>query len=251
MVPAAELVRRMSGRALPDASAPRVQREIDRIRDGKRLRPVLAVGDTIADGEHRLAAVHRVSPSASVAVVRIAGNQTKGEDQMSKSKIQKSTIQDAGARSFIAGFADELARRYGNDPACAGLASKCHALADGPALPDDGTGLASAMQDGAITSTYRTNTSKVEQALGRMTELRKRDDLTPEAQSRCPQGVARPADGIFARCVTWRGAELSRSIARRMHADMRLRPAVSAPLWLVTTQRSGRPRRSCRRPTPA
>ncbi len=39
------------------------------------------------------------------------------------------------------------------------------------------------MLDGAVTSTYRTNTSKVEQALGRMTELRKRDDLTPEAQA--------------------------------------------------------------------
>ena len=54
-VPAAVLIRQVTGRALPDVSAGRVRRETDRIRSGKRLRPVLVVGNTIADGEHRLA----------------------------------------------------------------------------------------------------------------------------------------------------------------------------------------------------
>ena len=49
-------------------------------------------------------------------------------------------------------------------------------------MPDDGTTLATAMQDGAVTSQYRTSAEKVEKALGRMTELRKRDDISPEAQ---------------------------------------------------------------------
>ena len=96
MVPAAELVRRMSGRALPDVSAPRVQREIDRIRDGKRLRPVLAVGDAIADGEHRLAAVAHVNPSAPVAVFD-RGNTENERGPSVQEKIRRALQNGAAA----------------------------------------------------------------------------------------------------------------------------------------------------------
>ena len=99
---------------------------------------------------------------------------------MSKTKISKS-VENASARAAIAAAADAL-DRYASEPGVSGLVSKLRAAIEAPSVPDDGNTLASAMLDGAVTSTYRTNTSKVEQALGRMTELRKRDDLTPEAQ---------------------------------------------------------------------
>lgn len=99
---------------------------------------------------------------------------------MSKQKISKS-IENASARAAIAAAADEL-DRYASEPGVAGLVSKLRAAIEAPSVPDDGTGLSTAMLDGATTTQYRTSAEKVEKALGRMTELRKRDDISPEVQ---------------------------------------------------------------------
>lgn len=166
---------------MPDASDPRVQREIERVRDGKRLRPVLAAGDVIADGEHRLVAANHLDPTAAIAVIRTArSNEKRKGTPVSKQKIQKS-IQSSAARAAIASCADEL-DRYASEPGVAGLVSKLRASIEAPGVPDDGTTLATGMLDGAVTSQYRTSAEKVEKALGRMTELRKRDDISPEAR---------------------------------------------------------------------
>ena len=71
MIPAAELVRRMTGRQLPAVSDSRVQREIGQIREGKRRHPILAVGDVVVDGEHRLAAAAHLDPTAPVAIIAV------------------------------------------------------------------------------------------------------------------------------------------------------------------------------------
>ena len=178
-IPAAELVRRMAGRALPDVSAPRVQREIDRIRDGKRLRPVLAAGDTVADGEHRLCAVHHLDPTAPVAVIRTTGSNEKRKGTP-VSKIQKTSIQSAADRAAIAQCAERLEQSA--DPASQGLASKLRSAIQGSVLPDDGTGLSTAMLDGATTTQYRTSAEKFEDAHTRMFEASKRDDLDPRTR---------------------------------------------------------------------
>ena len=99
---------------------------------------------------------------------------------MSKQKINKS-VESAKARAAIAAAADEL-DRYASEPGVSGLVSKLRAAIEAPGSPDDGRGLSTSMLDGQVTTPYATNTSKVEKALSRMTELRKRDDLTPEAQ---------------------------------------------------------------------
>ena len=135
------------------------------------------------------AATVKAEPARPVVVFKSAApelpatgerNNDKGVEKMSKTKISKS-VENASARAAIAAAADAL-DRYASEPGVSGLVSKLRAAIEAPSVPDDGNTLASAMLDGAVTSTYRTNTSKVEQALGRMTELRKRDDLTPEAQ---------------------------------------------------------------------
>ena len=91
MIPAAELVRRITGRQLPAVDDDRVQREIQRIRDGRRLRPILVAGDCVVDGEHRLSAVHHLDHTARGCVIAITSNTDKGKvDKMSK--IKKSDI---------------------------------------------------------------------------------------------------------------------------------------------------------------
>ena len=136
MVPASTLVRAMSGRALPDVSDPRVQREIRQIRDGKRRHPILAVGDVVVDGEHRLAAAAHVNPSAPVAVIRTVGNtENRKGTPVSKQKIEKNSVSNGAAAALHHAVA--VVRPFVHEPAIEAITSKMLALADDVEQPRD------------------------------------------------------------------------------------------------------------------
>ena len=173
MVAAGELVRRMTGRELPAVDDDRVQREVQRIRDGRRLRPILVVGDCVADGEHRLGAVHHLDDTAPVAVIAIRSNTEKRKvDKVSKMK--KNAITPAAAAGVHQCAA--IMRPHMSQPAVEAWISKGLALADDIAQPTAGAN--------GWTEPVTKADAQLEESLNELAELRKRDDLSLDARER-------------------------------------------------------------------
>ncbi len=197
MRPAKDVLRATGMPPLP-VTDPGVERQLLKIRAGARLRPILLAvspnGTIVADGAHRLAATAHVDECAPVALVEatdgLSNTRTTKEATVAKrQKINKTNVQSARARVEIDRFADHLQRAYPDDPEVQGYASKGRALVQGPAVPSDGRGLSTATQDGRTTTAYATSGAtkadkRLEESLGELTELQKREDLSPETRER-------------------------------------------------------------------
>lgn len=92
----AEDVQRISGEPALPASDPGVKRHMERIRAGKRLRPILVTvtptGTRVVDGAHRLSAVVHLDEQAPVALIEatdLSNPSPKRETKMSKKSIIK------------------------------------------------------------------------------------------------------------------------------------------------------------------
>jgi hypothetical protein len=171
MVPAAQLVRQMTGRALPAVSEHRVQHQIRRIQARKRLRPVLAVGDVLVDGEHRVAAVNHLDPTAPVAVVNVT---KKGATMPKKANIAKSSSTSPSNRAAIGRMADELTALGRNDPAVMGLATTLRDSLAG------GVDHAPAQQPTMVTKSERNRN----ELMAEMAENAADDSLSPDPRQR-------------------------------------------------------------------
>ena len=155
-VPVSEL----AGGPLPPLDDSRVQRELERITAGKRLRPLVAVRRAdrvhILDGHHRVTAVRHLDPAGTVRMVVANEGGTVNKKSMSRSERTAAKLAKA-EETFAADLAAatiEVQTMDANDPGRT-AARKRLAKLQGAYLQDHSAGFARAEELRKLDATGR------------------------------------------------------------------------------------------------